>query len=241
MAANARSRDSRRITWSYRRQAQHVFELRNAAAYRRPKAQRRRSPTAAESATAGGTTMRRLALLSALCTTVLAATVAVAAADSPDRLTNIEGTIGVANRGADSIRGFDATSGEAVKTVTMSPGSQPGDLAYARGKLYVAELRTPPAIAIVDPGKGTVIDRIELPAGSRPHHVHTTRSGRLVAFGMYGTDLVAVVDTCTDTLLGTWDTNAATTNGRAHAGVFAPNGDRKSVVEGKGGDLGGGR
>jgi DNA-binding beta-propeller fold protein YncE len=182
--------------------------------------------------------MRRLALLSALCTTVLAATVAVAAADSPDRLTNIEGTIWVANRGADSIRGFDATSGEAVKTVTMSPGSQPGDLAYARGKLYVAEeLRTPPAIAIVDPGKGTVIDRIELPAGSRPHHVHTTRSGRLVAFGMYGTDLVAVVDTCTDTLLGTWDTNAATTNGRAHAGVFAPNGRTLYVASDASGEV----
>jgi DNA-binding beta-propeller fold protein YncE len=52
------------------------------------------------------------------------------------------------------------------------------------------------------------------------------RNGRLVAFGLYGTDTVAVVDTRTDTLLGPWDTNPApgATDGRAHAAVFAPNG-----------------
>ncbi len=62
--------------------------------------------------------------------------------------------------------------------------------------------------------------------GARPHHVHTSRSGKLVAFGLYGTDLVAVVDARTDTLLGPWDTNPApgATSGRAHAGVFSPNG-----------------
>lgn len=144
----------------------------------------------------------------------------------PDRLARVEGTVWVANRGAHTIRGFDPATGEIVRTVAMSPGSQPGDLAYATGKLYVAEeFGTPPAIAIVDLATGD-IGRIELPLGSRPHHVHATRSGRLVAFGLYGTDKVAVVDTRTDTLLGPWDTNPdpAATNGRAHAGVFSPNG-----------------
>ena len=90
----------------------------------------------------------------------------------------------------------------------MSAGSQPGDLAYARGKLYVAEeFGTPPAIAIVDAATGTVEKRIELAPGSRPHHVHTTARGDLVAFGLYGTDMVAVVDTRTDSLLGPWDTD----------------------------------
>jgi DNA-binding beta-propeller fold protein YncE len=150
---------------------------------------------------------------------------ASAGAGPPDRLTNVEGTIWVANRGAHTIRGFDAATGEVVRTVEMRPGSQPGDLAFARGKLYVAEeFGTPPAIAIVDAETGIVTSRIELAAGSRPHHVHTTQSGRLVAFGLYGTDTVAVVDTRTDTLLGPWDTNPATTNGRVHAGVFSPNG-----------------
>jgi DNA-binding beta-propeller fold protein YncE len=56
--------------------------------------------------------------------------------------------------------------------------------------------------------------------------VHTTGSGELVAFGLYGTDMVAFVDTLTDTLLGPWDTNPApgATSGRAHAGVFSTNG-----------------
>jgi hypothetical protein len=56
--------------------------------------------------------------------------------------------------------------------------------------------------------------------------MHASRNGRLVASGLYGTDMVAVVDTRTDTLLGPWDTNPApgATSGRAHAAVFAPNG-----------------
>ena len=137
------------------------------------------------------------------------------------------GTIWVANRGSHTIRGFDAATGDVVHTVAMAANSQPGDLAYARGKLYVAEeFGTPPAIAIVDPDAGFVIDRIYLPTGSRPHHVHASRSGNLVAVGLYGTDMVAVVDTHDDTLLGPWDSNPLTTNGRVHAGVFSPNGRR---------------
>jgi DNA-binding beta-propeller fold protein YncE len=114
-----------------------------------------------------------------------------------------------------------------VNTVAMRSGSQPGDLAYANGKLYVAEeFGTPPAIAIVDAETGVVAKRIDLPAGSRPHHVHTSGNGGLVAFGLYGTDTVAVVDTSSDTLLGPWDTNPTpgATAGRVHAGVFSWNG-----------------
>jgi DNA-binding beta-propeller fold protein YncE len=187
---------------------------------------------AAESATAGGTTMRKharsiTASIAALVGIVgIGLTASFAGAGSPDRLTNVDGTIWVANRGVHTIQGFDAETGGAVNTVAMAPGSQPGDLASARGKLYVAEeFRTPPAIAIVDPATNT-IKRIELAAGSRPHHVHTTGSGKLVAFGLYGTDMVAVVDTRTDTLLGSWDTNPepGMTAGRAHAGVFSRSG-----------------
>jgi DNA-binding beta-propeller fold protein YncE len=151
--------------------------------------------------------------------------VSVAGAEPRDRVTSVKGTIWVANRGAHTIQGFDARTGAVVRTVAMAPGSQPGDLAYARGKLYVAEeFGTPPAIAIVDPETGVVTKRIPMAAGSRPHHVHASASGRLVAFGLYGTDTVAIVDTRTDTLLGPWDTNPATTNGRIHAGVFSPDG-----------------
>jgi hypothetical protein len=148
-----------------------------------------------------------------------------AGADETDRLATISGTVWVANRGSHTIRGFDAATGSVVSTVAMAAGSQPGDLASARGRLYVAEeFGTPPAIAIVDPVTGVVEKRFELAPGSRPHHVHRTARGDLVAFGLYGTDMVAVVDTETGSLLGPWDTDPASTSGRDHAAVFSKDG-----------------
>jgi DNA-binding beta-propeller fold protein YncE len=137
----------------------------------------------------------------------------------------VNGTIWVANRGTHTIRSFDADTGAVVNTVAMSLNSQPGDLAYAKGKLYVAEeFGTPPAIAVVDAETGLVLTRLFLAPGSRPHHVHASTSGNLVAVGLYGTDTVAVVDTHDDILLGPWDSNPLTTNGRVHAGVFSNDG-----------------
>ena len=90
----------------------------------------------------------------------------------------VNGTIWAANRGSHSIQGFNPDTGAEIQTVAMAPASQPGDLAYAKGKLYVTEeFGTPPAIAIVDPEAGTVIDRIYFPANSRPHHAHASESG----------------------------------------------------------------
>jgi DNA-binding beta-propeller fold protein YncE len=161
----------------------------------------------------------------------VAALSSLALADDDERL-SVKGTIWVANRDSaqSNIRGFDARTGAVLATVNMAPGSQPGDLAFARGKLYVAEeFGASPSIAIVDPRSGVVLKRFPIgpppPAPSaRPHHAHASPDGRLVAFGLYGTDTVAVVETRTDTLLGPWDTNPDTTNGRAHAGVFSKNG-----------------
>jgi DNA-binding beta-propeller fold protein YncE len=144
-------------------------------------------------------------------------------ADDPVAHREINGTVWVANRGADTIRGFDAGTGETVATVSMRAGSQPGDVAYARGKLYVSEeFGSPPAIAIVDPDDpGGEIHRIY--TGPRPHHVHASVGGKLVAFGEFATNRVGVIDTRTDTLLGEWEvsTNPAA---RTHAGVFSPDG-----------------
>ena len=153
----------------------------------------------------------------------MAGTLALAG-EQADR--SVEGTIWVANRSSHTIRGFDADMGAVVRTVAMAPNSQPGDLAHAKGKLYVAEeFGTPPAIAIVEPGTGTVVHRISMPTGARPHHVHANVNGDLVAVGLFGTDMVAVVDTSDDTLLGPWDTNPSTTHGRVHAGVFSKEGN----------------
>jgi streptogramin lyase len=155
------------------------------------------------------------------------ASVPIATAGPPDRLSGLHGTLWIANRGANSIGGFDATTGQAVALVPMAAGSQPGDLAFANGRLYVAEeMGTAPALAIVDPAGIAAIHRIPMPLGSRPHHVHASPDGDLVAFGLYGTDKVAVVDTATESLLGMWDTDPAigATSGRAHAAVFSKDG-----------------
>jgi DNA-binding beta-propeller fold protein YncE len=161
-----------------------------------------------------------------IITSLLAGVIALAAAGAPALADTaqrpLNGTVWVANRGADTIRGFDAESGDVVATITMRAGSQPGDLAYARGKLYVAEeFGSPPAIAIVDVATGDVLGRIS--TGTRPHHVHASAGGGLIAYGVFGTNKVGVIDTRTDTLLGEWpaSTNAAA---RSHAGVFSPDG-----------------
>jgi DNA-binding beta-propeller fold protein YncE len=144
-----------------------------------------------------------------------------ALAGSADRR-EVNGTIWAANRGADSIRGFDSATGDVVATIPMRTSSQPGDLAYAKGKLYVAEeFGSPPAIAIVDAESGVVLDRIF--TGPRPHHVHASVGGNLIAFGEFGTNKVGIIDTHTDTLVGEWpaSTNPAA---RSHAGVFSHDG-----------------
>ena len=48
---------------------------------------------------------------------------------------SVNGMIWVANRGDHTIKGFDADTGSVVRTVAMRPGSQPGDLANAKGKV----------------------------------------------------------------------------------------------------------
>jgi DNA-binding beta-propeller fold protein YncE len=154
---------------------------------------------------------------------VVAGSLAVIA-HKPDRA--VGGTIWVANRSAHTVRAFDARTGAVVHTVAMAANSQPGDLAYAKRKVYVAEeFGTPPAIAVVDTATAAVVHRIEMPPGSRPHHVHASPGGQLVAVGLFGTDMVAVVDTHDDVLLGRWDSNPATTTGRVHAAAFSQDGE----------------
>jgi hypothetical protein len=138
----------------------------------------------------------------------------------------VNGTIWVANRSTavnpDTIRAFDAATGDITREIHMATGSQPGDLAVAKGKVYVAEERGgAPAVAIVDAASGEIITRIFTGAGSRPHHVHASGGGNLVAVGLFGTDDVAVIDTHDDLLIGQWDTNPANETGRIHAAVFS--------------------
>jgi DNA-binding beta-propeller fold protein YncE len=164
---------------------------------------------------------------------VLVAVIACSGATTPtaqDTRRNVNGTIWVANRGTNTIRGFDASDGEPLPVVQLRAGSQPGDLAYANAKLYVAEERaTPPALAIVNPASGEVLKRLMFANGSRPHHVHASASGELVAVGLYGTDQVAVVETENDTVLGTWHDPSGPA-ARVHAGVFSQDGETLYIL-----------
>jgi DNA-binding beta-propeller fold protein YncE len=158
----------------------------------------------------------------------------VAAADRSEG-GHVKGTIWVANRGANTIRAFDAATGNVVTTIAMAPGSQPGDLTFARGKLYVSEeFGTPPAVAIVDATTGEVLKRIS--TGPRPHHMHVSRNGDLVSYGVFGTNRIGIIDTQTDTLLGEWPASANPA-ARSHAGVFSPDGETVYVANDVGNEL----
>jgi len=162
------------------------------------------------------------------------ASVAVAGdSDGPGK--RVKGTFWVANRGTNTIRAFDAASGDVLTTIPMAPNSQPGDLTYARGKLYVSEeFGTPPAVAIVDATTGVVLKRIL--TGPRPHHMHVTRDGDLVSYGVFGTNRIGIIDTRTDTLLGEWQASVNPA-ARSHAGVFSPDGDTVYVANDVGNEL----
>src|SRR5206468_634559 len=109
----------------------------------------------------GGAMTRRSTICACVAGLVAFTVIAAAAAFASDSgRRELNGTIWVANRGANTIRGFDAATGDVVATIPMRPGSQPGDLAYAKGRLYVAEeFGSPPAIAIVDAATGEVLGR----------------------------------------------------------------------------------
>lgn len=163
----------------------------------------------------------RIALSALVGLCGLAIVVSAALGASGERR-DVSGTLWVANRGAHTIRAFDAASGSPVRTLDMRGGSQPGDLAVAKGKLYVAEeFGSPPAIAVVDAASGELLKRIE--TGPRPHHVHASPGGNLVAYGVFGTNRIGIVDARSDTLVGEWRSSERP-EARAHAGVFSPDG-----------------
>jgi DNA-binding beta-propeller fold protein YncE len=176
------------------------------------------------------------AMVTASFVTILVGTVfPPAAAVEPNTPRGVNGTIWVANRGAHTIREFDAATGEPGATVPMTPGSRPGDLAHARGKLYVAE-ESAGTVAVVDATSGQVRSRI--PTGPRPHHmdasavVDGTMAGgpgpvpcryatNLVAYALFGTNKVGVIDARTDVKLGEWFAHPNTAL-RSHAAAFGP-------------------
>jgi DNA-binding beta-propeller fold protein YncE len=65
--------------------------------------------------------------------------------------------------------------------------------------------------------------------GTRPHHVHVTRQGDLISYGVFGTNRIGIVDTRTDALIGEWPASTSPA-ARSHAGVFSPDGSSVYVA-----------
>ena len=72
-----------------------------------------------------------------------AATASFANDGTRDRLSDVEGTIWVANRGVHTIQGFDARTGGVAGTIAMTPGSQPGSRVRERQALRRRGVREP--------------------------------------------------------------------------------------------------
>lgn len=188
-------------------------------------------------------TPRRLALIAFVASVTLAALPKPTEAEPTlpsEARRGINGTIWVANRETDIVRGFDAATGRFVRDIhlTSDSGAKASDLTYARGKLYVSEeLGTNPSVTIVDPSRPAGSEILLRISSARPHHMHSSDvihrdlghegilpcsySTTLVAYGVYSTYRVGVIDARTDKKLGEWVTSKNSA-ARSHAGVFGP-------------------
>jgi DNA-binding beta-propeller fold protein YncE len=98
---------------------------------------------------------------------------------------------------------YDARSGALLATPSTEgvadagSADEPNDVAVARGKAYVTN-EASATISVLDARDGRLLTR--LPAGPKPHHVVATLRGDAVAYGVYGTNEVGVIDTRTGAL-----------------------------------------
>ncbi len=96
------------------------------------------------------------------------------------------------------------------------------DVAVGRfGMVFVGE-EFIDQIAVIDAATGERVGTIGT-KGLRPHHLEASRNGRWITYGMYGTNLVGVIDARTGTLVGEWAASKDPA-ARSHASVITPNG-----------------
>ena len=89
------------------------------------------------------------------------------------------------------------------------------------GKVFVGE-EIINQIAVIDSGDRGASGEIAT-SGLRPHHLEASRNGRWITYGMYGTNLVGVIDARTGKLVGEWPASERTA-ARSHASVITANG-----------------
>ena len=130
-----------------------------------------------------------------------------AAAAEPPAPATVEGTIWVANRGADTIRGSTQRPARSSTAWRCAPAhsraTSPTREASSTSRRSSAGRRpSPSSTPRPERSRGR-----SLTAPGRGHTTCTRVRTGLVAVGLYATDTVAVVDTPTGALLGPWDTD----------------------------------
>jgi YVTN family beta-propeller protein len=151
---------------------------------------------------------------------------AVPAASAGDHHAGVHGTIWITDRQNDRVAIYDAYAGTLSAVLNTEPvpnpaaADEPNDVAVAAGKAYVTN-EASGTISVFDASTRTL--RARLTAGPKPHHVTSSPSGRLVAYGVYGTDEVGIVDTGTDTIRRLRASHRSGTV-LTHSASFAPDG-----------------
>jgi DNA-binding beta-propeller fold protein YncE len=168
--------------------------------------------------------MHRIMCLAILPIVLL--TAPVPAASASDEQPGIRGTFWVTDRQNDRVAVYDATSATllGVFNTELVPdpavADEPNDVAIAAGKAYVTN-EASGTISVFDANAHTLLTR--LAAGPKPHHAAASQSGRLVAYGAYGTNEVGIIDTRTETIRRLRASNRPGTV-LTHAALFAANG-----------------
>lgn len=146
--------------------------------------------------------MSRIVRISFLVATLLSMTASpTAACPEPG---DSHGTIWVTDRQNDRIAVYDVASRGLLATMSTEivpdplVADEPNDVAVAQGKAFVTN-EASGSISVFDVASRRLLGRLT-DAGPKPHHATTSPNGRFVAYGVYGTDQVGLIDARTQVI-----------------------------------------
>jgi DNA-binding beta-propeller fold protein YncE len=138
----------------------------------------------------------------------------------------VGGTIWITDRQNDRIAVYDTATATLLGTFstegTPDPlhADEPNDVAVAAGKAYVTN-EASGTISVFDASTRALLTRLS--AGPRPHHASASQSEDLVAYGVYGTNQIGIIDTASGSIRRVTASNRSGTV-LTHAPSFSPNG-----------------
>jgi YVTN family beta-propeller protein len=130
-------------------------------------------------------------------------------------LKGVSGTVWVTNRTFNNVAAFDGATGEVLATIAV--GRNPIGIIspHGTGKVYASN-EDDSSVSVISKESLSVIKTIQLPVGSRPHHINDSPDGRFVYVAEFALNKVAMIDTETDTVVAELITNPSST-ARTHA------------------------